>query len=502
MIATTSHAETNTAKSAERPNILFLYTDDQSWQTIGAWNNPDIQTPNIDRLYSQGTTFSHAFNMGAWNGAVCVAARAQLVTGRTVWNCGGKTAGNGQYPLWGQQFRKAGYDTFMTGKWHNGNKTRSISYSHLGKAGGGMYGSTGLNGEAYWRDGSPDEKWSPSDPKWGGQWRKVKDENGKSTPIHSSDLWADEAIQFLKNTAEKSDRPFFMFVAFHAPHDPRQSPQKYVDMYPLDKIKVPANHLPEHPFCIGDHRIRDEVLAPFPRTEQAVKLHLQEYYAIISHCDAAIGRILEQLEKSGKADNTIIVFTGDHGLAVGQHGLIGKQNLYDHSMRVPLIFSGPGIPKGKIIPKQVYYQSLAPTTLEMSGIPIPQTFEFKSLHPMIQGTEGYQGEDRIIGMYRDYQRAIRTERYKLIYYPYAGNKITLKGKEFKVQKPYQARIQLFDLQKDPLEMNNLADNPEWTSIKDTLLSQLKSGMKKLNDQQNLDSPVDIPNYGKVWRTKK
>ncbi len=484
----------------QKPNVLFLYTDDQTYDTIHAWNNDEIHTPNLDRLYKNGTTFTHAFNNGAWGGAVCVAARAMLNTGRSVWNCGGKSAGNGSLPLWGQQFKSAGFETFMTGKWHNGAKTKNLSFDHMGKAGGGMYGSTGLDGAAYWRDGSKDEKWTPFDPKWNGQWRKIKDKDGKNVAIHSSDLWANQSIDFLNNVATKSEKPFFMYVGFHAPHDPRQSPKEYVDMYPVDKIKIPENYLDLHPYDIGDRFIRDEVLAPIPRTKKAVQLHRQEYYAIITHCDAAIGRILDALDKSGKADNTIIVFTGDHGLSVGQHGLIGKQSLYDHSVRVPLIFSGPGIPKGKQIDKPVYYQSLAATTLEMSGVKVPETFEYKSLASMIAGKDsGYQGEEAIYGAYNMYQRSIRTDKYKLIYYPYAGSKLERKGKDIKVVKPYQPKIQLFDMEKDPKEMTNLADNPEYKSLKVSLINRLKRMMKDKNDQQNLDTPVDIPHYGRVWR---
>ena len=160
---------------------------------------------------------------------------------------------------------------------------------------------------------------------------------------------ANETISFLDQAAV-SENPFFMYVAFNAPHDPRQSPREYVDMYPLENISVPENFLPEYPFrdeigCGAD--LRDERLAPFPRTAYAVKVHRQEYYAIISHMDAQIKRILEHLEETGQAGNTYIFFTADHGLSVGHHGLMGKQNMFDHSMRPPLIVAGPHVPGGR-----------------------------------------------------------------------------------------------------------------------------------------------------------
>ena len=163
---------------------------------------------------------------------------------------------------------------------------------------------------------------------------------------HTSELYADKAVNYLETKAGKDGKPFFMYVAFNAPHDPRQSPKEFLDMYPREQVKVPANFLPEHPFDQGDSKIRDEELAPFPRTEEAVKLHRQEYYAIITHADYEIGRILDALEKSGQDKNTYIIFTSDHGLAVGMHGLMGKQNQYECSVRMPLIFTGPGIKAG------------------------------------------------------------------------------------------------------------------------------------------------------------
>jgi choline-sulfatase len=118
-----------------------------------------------------------------------------------------------------------------------------------------------------------------------------------------------------------------------------------------------------------------------------VRTHLQEYYAIISHLDAQIGKILDALEKSGQAENSIVVFSADNGLAVGQHGLLGKQSLYDHSIRVLLIVAGPGVPKGKKVDALVYIASLFATTCEMAGLPIPSTVQFPSLVPLVTGAK-------------------------------------------------------------------------------------------------------------------
>ncbi|MGC9326935.1 MAG: sulfatase-like hydrolase/transferase, partial [Candidatus Hinthialibacter sp.] len=363
------------SQAPKRPNVLFLFTDDQTFRSIGSLNNPAVKTPNIDRLVRNGVTFTHAFNQGSWTGAVCVASRAMLNTGRYIYHARrdiGTQKQEASVPLWGETFGKAGYDTFMTGKWHNGDLALQRSFKQVGPHGGGMFPSTDTDGGAYRRP-APDNDWRPYDKTLKGHWRKQDD--GKI--IHSSREWANAAVKFLKKRASGGSNPFFMYVAFHAPHDPRQSPKKFVDMYPLDSIEIPPNFLPEHPFDQGSrYTLRDEILAPFPRTEHAVKVHLQEYYAIISHADAQIGRILDALEKSGEADNTIIVFSADHGLAVGQHGLMGKQNQYDHSIRMPLIFCGPGIEKDVRNDALVYLHSAYATTCDLADIPIPETVEF------------------------------------------------------------------------------------------------------------------------------
>ena len=308
---------------------------------------------------------THTYNMGGYHGAVCVASRTMLVSGRYLWHAQRleQTIKQPQEikKLWPQLLKQQGYDTYFTGKWHikaDANKVFDTA-THIR---GGMPKQTpaGYNRP---HEGQPDE-WSPSDPKFGGFW-----EGGK----HWSEVVKDDAVSYLERASQR-DNPFFMYIAFNAPHDPRQSPQEYVDRYPLAKIKTPANFLADYPFKdqIGcGPGLRDEKLAPFPRTEYAVKVNRQEYYAIITHMDHQIGLILEALEKSGKRDNTYIFFTADHGLSCGHHGLLGKQNMYDHSVRVPMVVNGKGIEAGKKIDTSVYLQDIMPTTLELAGASIP-----------------------------------------------------------------------------------------------------------------------------------
>lgn len=423
-------------KKKEKPNILFIFADDQAFNTINALGNEEVQTPNLDNLVREGTSFTHAYNMGAWHGAVCVASRTMLVTGEFLWHARESESNldslAGENHMWSQILSEQGYDTYFSGKWHVGVDADSV-FDHTRHIRPGMPETVP---EAYNRPIKGEEpQWSPYDKSIGGFW-----EGGK----HWSEVLGDDAENFMQQASESED-PFFMYLAFNAPHDPRQSPKEFVDMYPREDIKVPENFMPEYPFKekIGSgENLRDERLGPFPRTEYAVKTHRQEYYAIISHMDRQIGRILKALEESGKADNTYIFFTADHGLAVGHHGLMGKQNMYDHSVRAPLIVIGPDIPKDEKLDMNVYLQDIMPTTLNLAGMDKPEYVEFSSLLPYIRGERNSSVYDNIYGGYRDLQRMIRDDEYKLIAYPEAEE------------------LRLYNVKNDPLEMNDLADDPE------------------------------------------
>ncbi len=457
-----------------RPNFLFLLADDQTYKSINSINNSEVQTPNLDRLAEQGLYFTHCFNQGSWSGAVCVPSRAMLNSGQYMFAA---RRGIEINQLWGETFTIAGYQTFLTGKWHNKDSTALKSFKYAKSIGKGMYET--MHPESKWEPGygRPTEEnnsWNAWDPIFTGHWTpKVKDivydENGRKLigpeyiiEQHTSELYADNAINFLQNKVKDSDDPFFMYVSFNAPHDPRQSPKEYVDMYTSENIKVPENFVPEHPFDQGDHKLRDENLAPFPRTEKQIQVHRGEYYAIITHMDHEIGRILKALENTGKADNTYIIFSGDHGLAVGHHGLLGKQNQYDHSIRMPLIIIGPGIKAGTHSDALVYLQSMYATTCELAGLKTPSTVDFPSLKGILDG-EKDKGYDAIFGNYRDLQRMVRTDKHKLIIYPHNGKQ------------------QLFDLENDPDEMKNLIDDKNYKSVKKKLYNRFLSLQKEVGD---------------------
>ncbi|TKG95487.1 DUF4976 domain-containing protein [Puteibacter caeruleilacunae] len=449
------------AAGKKKPNVLFVFADDQCYKTINTLGNKEIKTPTLDRMVHEGVTFTHAYNMGAWGGAVCVASRAMMNTGMTVWNVNREQKNMNQRvenrQMWSQLMEDAGYETYMTGKWHVKADANKI-FNHANHIRPGMPNQTKERYNRNWTPGQDD--WSPYDKSKGGFWKGGK---------HWSEIVADDAISYIEDAAKK-DKPFFAYVAFNAPHDPRQSPKKYVDMYPLENISVPVSFLPEYPYKdeMGCPKtLRDEKLAPFPRTEYSIKVNRQEYYAIITHLDDQLARILDALEKSGEKDNTYIFYSADHGLSVGHHGLVGKQSLYDHSMRPPMIVIGPDLPKDKKLDMDVYLQDIMASALDLAGVEKPAYVEFNSLMPLARGKQKKGNYDAIYGGYRNLQRMVRKDNFKLILYPEAK------------------KVLLFDLKKDPEEMKDLSDVKKYQSLKKKLFKELLELQKQMNDEVDL-----------------
>jgi arylsulfatase A-like enzyme len=296
---------------------------------------------------------------------------------------------------------------------------------------------------------------------------ETKGRTAKSATEH-----ADAVIEFLRQQSQ--ERPFLVYMAPPVPHDPRLAPQEYKELYDPAKITLAKNFLPEHPFDNGELRIRDELLAPHPRTPAAMKQHMADYYATISHLDAEVGRVLQALKDHGHADETIVIFTSDQGLAVGgRHGLMGKQNLYEH-VRPPLVVAGPGIPHGESN-ALVYLFDLMPTILELAGKEIPASVDGKSLLPIIRG-KSPRVREHLLGAYKASQRMIRDERWKLLKYNAGGEK----------------NVQLFDLQNDPDELHNLATNAEFAGELARLEKQLAIERKAFGDPADFDGSGKLP----------
>jgi arylsulfatase A-like enzyme len=444
-------ADQGTAGSApagradSRPNILLLLADDQRCDTISAYGNPAIQTPNLDRLARSGVNFRQAYCFGSPHGAVCVPSRAMLHSGRTLFRLPDLNL-QGSRTL-GECLGGAGYQTFATGKWHNGRESFARSFQR---------------GRNVFLGGMSDHSQVPLV-----QLQEEAKFSAAEIGAHfSSRLFADAAIEFLGE--RDPERPFFCYVAFTAPHDPRMSPGNFNRMYRPQDMPLPPNFLPQHPFDSGDLTVRDENLLPWPRTPELVREQLSEYYGLVSHLDQQVGRIVAAVQEQGLDQNTIIVYAADHGLALGSHGLLGKQSLYEHSMRAPLIVVGPGIAAGDR-QSLVYLHDLFPTILEWADVPLPAENEGRSLRPWLSaaGAEAANGGREVLfTAYKDTIRAVRDERWKLIRYPQID------------------RTQLFDLVADPHETQDLstAETPESHAALERLSKLLVSAQAEHGDR--------------------
>jgi arylsulfatase A-like enzyme len=442
-------------------NIVFLFSDDQRADTIAALGNKHIKTPNLDQLVRAGTAFTRAYCMGARQGAVCVPSRAMLLTGRTLFHVKEDIS----QPTWPEAFARAGYVTFVTGKWHNGQPSALRSFQN-GKS--IFFGGMGNPDTLPLADMTAAHTLTKPQP----------------TPRHSIAQFADSMIGFLRG--HKGEQPFLAYAAFNAPHDPRSAPGKYHAYYNAQQPPLPANYLPVHPFNNGDLTGRDEQLAPWPRTPEVVRQHLADYYAAIAHLDEQVGRIIAALKETGQYDNTIIVFTSDHGLAIGSHGLFGKQNLYDASMHVPLLMAGPGIPKDQRTDALVYLLDLFPTLGDLTGVPGPAGSEGISQAPVLRGA-AKSVRDSLFFAYRDLQRAVRADQWHLIVYPQIN------------------KTQLFDVAADPHELKDLAADPAHAGDVRRLTKLLVEAQKKAGDELPLTSakpqPVEF-DFSKVKLKKK
>jgi len=403
------------AAAQPKPHVLLINTDDQRFDTIAALGNPEIRTPALDALVNRGFVFTNLYSLGGMVAGLCLPSRTMLMTGRSVF----RIPERNQKPPEGvtflaKAFEAAGYRTYHHGKRGNTYVPASEAFQ-----------------------------------------TKLYSKADAEARVHSSQEHADQVIRWIET--HEAGAPFFIYMAPPVPHDPRVAPKPFHDMYPPEKITLPRNFMPAHPFDNGELKVRDEMLAPFPRTEAAMRQHLSDYYASITCLDHHLGRVFEALEKKGLAGNTLVLFTSDQGLAVGgRHGLMGKQNLYEH-FRAPLILAGPGIPKGRSA-AIAHVHDLFPTLCDLTGVATPASVEGLSLAPVIRGKKKSVREYGF-GVYKDVQRMVRDDRWKLIWYPKAG------------------RFQLFDVVEDPWELRDYSGE----AAKAKILARLKKAMAAQQD---------------------
>lgn len=415
------------------PNVLFLLTDDQRTDTIAALGNPGMKTPHLDQLVQRGFIFHNAYCMGSTMPAVCNPSRHMIQSGMSLYRY--RPQPEEATPSLARAFRQAGYETYHHSKRGNTALAYHKHYEHS----------------------------------------HYLDDMAERNSGHHGRTAGNDAVEFL-NQRDRS-RPFLMYVGFAGPHDPRVAAEEWMKHHPLDQISLPGNHAPFHPFDNGELLVRDELLAPWPRTEEVVRQHLRDYHACITSIDHHIGRILAELQAQSDLDNTIILFSSDHGLAIGSHGLFGKQSLYEHSMRAPMIIAGPGVPQGET-QALMYLHDIFPTLCDLAGLPVPQGLDGVSQKPVILDQQPTCRKSIYLA-YREVQRAVRHGDWKLIRYPHINHN------------------QLFNLQADPDEQHNLAGDPQHTETLDQMLGLLAIQHADLEDPHPLTvpdpQPGDIPN---------
>lgn len=440
-----------------QPNILFLIADDHRASAIGAFGDPTVRTPNLDQICADGSSFRQNFHMGGLSRAVCVPTRACLHTGAHLFRASvGNDMGDPQrlhaldpgHVYLAEHFRENGYTTFATGKWHNDKASVARSFSEAENLFfGGMDSHFAV----------PVQGYDPS-----GRYERSRQRVGDQ---YSTDLFGDSAIRFLER--QDGRKPFFLYCAFTAPHDPRTPPQDWADAYNAEAMPLAPNFMRMHPFDNGDMAVRDEELADFPRSPQETRRHIADYYGMISDLDEKIGEILDTLDRRGFGDDTLVVYTADHGLSVGQHGLLGKQNLYDHSVRTPLLMRGPGVPAARDVDALTHTYDVYPTLCEMAGLKVPTGQDARSLQTLLTG-ENTETRPYVHSVYRHVQRMVQDKEWKLISYRRDGDT----GCD---------RSQLFHLASDPWELNDRAADPKVAQVRQRLERELRRWQVEVND---------------------
>ncbi len=453
--------------SSEHPNLLIIMSDEHGPMFSGAYGHPLVQTPNMDRLARQGTTFDAAY----CNAPLCVPSRLSFMTGRFVSHVGGwdnATPLPSDAVTWPFLLRSAGYDAVLAGKMHLIGPDRLHGFKeHLAfdPHGGGHEDAAtarrlglspgGRHPIHPWREGVP----TAEEP-----WPSVFEARGGSGPmIEADDAIETEALAYLRDLARK-DRPFALCVGFVAPHFPFVVPEPYFSMYypdATDLPDMPPGHLENLPPAA--QRLR-QAFGFHGYSDDEVMRARAAYYGLITYLDDKIGRLLDALQEHGLAEDTVVIHTSDHGESLGEHGLWRKMNFYEQAARVPLQISWPGVlPSGRRVPGAVSLVDLTATIVDIAGVPAGDAAllatDGDSLLPLMRdGGAAWKDEAFVEQLAHGTDRAramIRRGRWKLSYGH--GN---------------PPELELYDLEADPGEFTNLAGDPAHRQVQDRLLSRI------------------------------
>lgn len=475
------------AADSERPNILFILADDQSPFDLKVYN-PDsiLETPAIDRLAREGMVFDDAYHMGAYVGAVCSPSRHMIMSGRTVWHLPTAPLAmeNGLCPADLDQqtipavFNRAGYATMRTCK--QGNSYEAANRLFAVRHDATKRGGTAETGSA-----------------WHG----------------------DRVMDYLQQRENQKDsRPFLIYFGFSHPHDERDGTPELLAKYgavnhtdqttpPPSHSKqpmLPVNYLPEHPFHHGHPNLRDEVAVSGVwqrRDQNTIRNELGRQFACSENIDIQISRVLDRLESMNELENTYIVYTADHGMAIGRHGLQGKQNLYQHTWRVPFIVKGPGIKPGSRVEGNIYLLDVLATLCDLAGIPVPSTNEGVSIRPVLEGREATI-RDVLYGVYnggtKPGMRSVKRGDWKLIKYDVMDGAVretqlfnlAENPQEF-LKEHHDAKTVKLTGSKPEEHQRNLAGDPRYADKLQEMEALLLAEMRRLDDPWRMwNQPAD------------
>jgi len=485
-----------TKPTAEQPNFLFIITDDQAPHTLKAYGNEVCQTPNLDRLAEEGIVFDAAHHMGSWSGAVCLPSRTMIQTSMNVWRTIDPNKG----------YKRINPDTYV----HDPEKSLAeLSRDH--PAHYSMPAVFNRAGYSTFRTCKIGNVYEPANRLYTGRSdaskREGNDENGS--------WWhGEQVMEFLrKREVSKEKDPFLIFYGFSHPHDPRNGKPELLAKYgavnenilTVPNPKAPplqVNYLPAHPFHHGHPGLRDEETVQgvmLKRDEATIRNELGREYSCIENIDIQIGTVLDKLEEMGELDNTYVIFTADHGISVGRHGLVGKQNLYEHTWRVPFIVRGPGIKAGSRAPGNIYLMDVLPTLCDLAGIEPAETMDGLSFKPVLLG-ERETVRDVMYGVYcggtKPGMRSVKKGEWKLIKYDVLDGEVretqlfnlNENPDEFLIQHHDPVVIALTGVKPEAHQVN-LADDPAYAGKRREMEGLLLEEMKKWGDPYRLwDQP--------------
>ncbi len=469
----------------KRPNFLFILVDDQSPFDLKIYDpNSGLDSPNLDRLAAEGMVIDRAYHMGGFVGAVCTPSRHMIMSGRTLWHLPiGPLAKTHCPPNLEKEtipavFNRAGYDTMRTCKQGNSYEAANKEFT--------------VRHDASKRGG---------DAESGSAWH------------------AEQVLNFLKTREETKDvDPFFIYFGFSHPHDTRDGTPELLEKYgavnhadenalPPGNQKAPAlprNWLPDYPFHHGHPDLRDEVAVSGVwknRDVVTIRNEMGRELACVENIDIQIGRVLARLEAMGEMENTYIIYTSDHGIAIGRHALMGKQNLYEHSWRVPYLVKGPGIKAGSRADGNIYLLDTLATLCDLAGIDAPATNEGLSFKPVLTGKNATV-RDTLYGVYnggtKPGMRSVRQGDWKLIQHDVLDGKVretqlfnlAENPEEFLIEHHDPAVVDQTGVKPEAHQVD-LAEDPKYAAKLVEMKALLLAEMRRFDDPWRLwDQPDD------------